>query len=329
MDAIEQSMPEQPRDGNAEQRFGRRRNELHGAVAAVARDHIAHVPGQQAVALFLDASAARRWCAPATRRRMPARRIERRRQRRRRPSGVPRSAGLISALSAAARNARTGSARRRKTAPARTRTRPTRREADSAASSGTTTSQTAAKDSMPPVVDRHRSDQSSQRQRRQHMGALITAGARQEPGQQNGRDQPGESRDLERAGRAAHGEIDRKRRKRRKAAEQSRRHEGTMPRPRQRIITRRGMQQGIEAIADDIQHYHGFRASACSSTRRAGSPLVAGPPCQSEIKRTLRQTRPVRPASIETLRDCFTVSKSMDTRNVCFQKRFQISASQR
>jgi hypothetical protein len=35
-----------------------------------------------------------------------------------------------------------------------------------------------------------------------------------------------------------------------------------MPRSRQGVVTRRGMQQGIEAIADDIQHIHGFRASA-------------------------------------------------------------------
>ena len=169
----------------------------------------------------------------------------------------------------------------------------TRRDAESAASSGTTTSQIAAKDSMPPVRHRDRHDETGERQRRQHVRAFVTAGARQEPRQQNRRDQPGERRDLERGGRAAHREIDRECRKRREAAEQPRRDERAMARARQRVISRRGMQQRIETIADDTQNCHGSRASACSSNRRAGTPpLSLRHRVRANIKRTLRRAGP-------------------------------------
>ena len=115
-------------------------------------------------------------------------------------------------------------------------------------------------------------DEACHRQRRQDMRALIAAGARQEPGQQNRRDQPGECRDLDRRRRAAHRQINRKGRERDQAAEQPRRHERAMPGARQRVISCRGMQQRIETIADDTQNSHCFRASACSSDRRAGTP---------------------------------------------------------
>ena len=124
-------------------------------------------------------------------------------------------------------------------------------------------------------VHRHRHDQARQRQRRQHMRALVAAGTRQEPRQQDGSDQPGERRDLERGRRAAHRQIDRECRERRQASEQPRRDEGAMARARQRVISRRRMQQRIETIADDIQNCHGSRASACSSNRRAGTPPLS------------------------------------------------------
>jgi hypothetical protein len=38
-----------------------------------------------------------------------------------------------------------------------------------------------------------------------------------------------------------------------------------MARARQRIVSRRRMQQRIETVADDTQNTHGSRASACSS----------------------------------------------------------------
>ena len=121
-------------------------------------------------------------------------------------------------------------------------------------------------------VDGDRHDEAGQRQRRQHMRAFVAAGARQKPGQQDRRDQPGECRDLERRGRAAHREIDRECRKRRQAAEQPRRHERAMARARQRVISRGRMQQRVETIADDIQNCHVSRASACSSCSSADAP---------------------------------------------------------
>ena len=124
-------------------------------------------------------------------------------------------------------------------------------------------------------VHRHRHDETRQRQRRQHMGAFVAAGARQEPRQQDRGDQPGERRDLKRARRAAHREIDRECRESHQASEQPRRHEGAMARARQHVIARRRMQQRIKAIADDIQNSHGTRASACSSNRRAGTPPLS------------------------------------------------------
>ena len=54
MDAVEQAMPQQPRYRRAQHRFHRGRNELHRAVAAMARDHVAHVARQQPIAILLD-----------------------------------------------------------------------------------------------------------------------------------------------------------------------------------------------------------------------------------------------------------------------------------
>src|SRR6185437_14495624 len=107
--------------------------------------------------------------------------------------------------------------------------------------------------------------------------------------QQDRRDKPGECRDLDRAGRAAHRKIDREGRESSQASEQPRRHECAMACARQRVITRRWVQQSIETIADDIQYRHGSRASAMSSKQtRRNAPFMVATPCQSEIKRTLR-----------------------------------------
>jgi hypothetical protein len=43
MDAIEQAVTGEPRDGCSEQGFRRGRNELHGPVRAMTRNHVAHV----------------------------------------------------------------------------------------------------------------------------------------------------------------------------------------------------------------------------------------------------------------------------------------------
>ena len=64
--------------------------------------------------------------------------------------------------------------------------------------------------------------------------------------------------------------------------------------PRQRVTSRRGMQQRIETFTDDTQNTHVTRASALFVVKDAPErPLIFRPPCQSEIKRTLRhQSRP-------------------------------------
>jgi len=54
MDAVEQAMSQQARDRRAEHRFCGRRNELHRAVAVMARDHIAHVVRQQPITVLLE-----------------------------------------------------------------------------------------------------------------------------------------------------------------------------------------------------------------------------------------------------------------------------------
>ena len=118
---------------------------------------------------------------------------------------------------------------------------------------------------------RQRHHHARHRQRRQHMRAFIAAGTRQEPRQQNGRDQPGERCDLEGGRRAAHGQIDRECRESHQASEQPRRDECAMPCAGQRVISRRWMQQRIETIADDIQNCHSLLRLGYSSNRRAGT----------------------------------------------------------
>jgi hypothetical protein len=49
-------------------------------------------------------------------------------------------------------------------------------------------------------------------------------------------------------------------------------------------MARRGMQQSIEAVTDDIQHNHSFRARFVRRSDAPERPLVMGPPCQSGIK---------------------------------------------
>ena len=54
--------------------------------------------------------------------------------------------------------------------------------------------------------------------------------------------------------------MDRKGSKDRETTEQPRYSEGAMPRTHQRVISRRRMQQRVEAFADDTQNCHGSRA---------------------------------------------------------------------
>ena len=61
----------------------------------------------------------------------------------------------------------------------------------------------------------------------------------------------------------------------------------------QHVIARGRVQQRIEAVMDDIQNSHGICASACSSKRtRRNAPFIVVPPCQSDIKLTLKRQSP-------------------------------------
>ena len=53
MHAVEQAVPGKLADADAEQRFGRRRGEQHGAVAAMPGDDVGHVAREQAIAFLL------------------------------------------------------------------------------------------------------------------------------------------------------------------------------------------------------------------------------------------------------------------------------------
>ena len=106
-------------------------------------------------------------------------------------------------------------------------------------------------------------DQAGQRQRGQHVRALVAAGARQEIGDQDRRHQPGEHADFERARHAAQGDIDRESGERGEAAEQARRNEGAMARRRQRILLRRRMHQRIDIVPHWREETHGPCLTSC------------------------------------------------------------------
>ena len=54
MDSVEQAVPEQPRHRCTQHHLGRGRNELHFAVAAMPRNHVAHIARQQPISIFFD-----------------------------------------------------------------------------------------------------------------------------------------------------------------------------------------------------------------------------------------------------------------------------------
>ena len=236
MDAVEQAVPEQPRHRRAQHRLRRGRNELHRAVAAMARNHVAHVSRQQAIAIFLDieqrhAGARQRLGAEGEpggieRRRRHTERHEDAAQepfriRCRQHVEMPENDQQRGACQRQRGGKRDHAARCRKCGLERNNDQPDRGKGFDAAGG-----------------HRHRHDETRQRQRRQHMRAFVAAGTRQKPRQQDGSDQPGECRDLEGGGRAAHRQIDRECRESRQASEQPRRHECAMARARQRVISR-------------------------------------------------------------------------------------------
>src|SRR4029079_708189 len=208
VDAVEQAMAAEPGDGGAQHRFGRGRDELHGAVAAVTRDHVAHVSRQQAITVFLDikqrhAGPRQRLGAKGKTRGIedrrdyaePGQRAAHRRAEIRRWQQV-----IVSEYDQQCRarhchrkGERNHAARGRKRRFERANDQPDRGEGFNASGA---------------QCNHH--DEACQRQRRQHMRALVTAGARQEPRQQDRCDQPGECRNLKRGGRAAYRQNERK-----------------------------------------------------------------------------------------------------------------------
>ena len=276
VDAIEKAVLEQMRGRRSHHGFRRRRDELDRAVAPMAGDHIAHVEGQQAVAAFF----ARHEFDAGARQRLRAER---------------KTCRVESCGSHAHRHQH--GLPRRLAVQVRQHAEMAERDQQRCAGKGQQASQDdhAARgrqrrfqgnDDQP---DRgkgrdaagghgHRHNKAGKRRRRQHMRALVAARARQKPGQQDRRNQPGKRRNLDHARHAAQRKKDREGRESNQAAKQPGCHESTMARTGQRIMARRWVQQCIEAVADHVQNSHGSRASALSSTRRAGN---APPSCAS------------------------------------------------
>ena len=99
------------------------------------------------------------------------------------------------------------------------------------------------------------------------MGAFVAAGARQKIGNQDGRDQPAENTDFERARHAAKDDLDRETRQRGKAAEQARRHEGAVAGRGQRIMRRGGMHQSVDIVPHRCEEAHGPCLTSCRNQR--------------------------------------------------------------
>ena len=147
MDPVEQAVAGQLATAHAEQFFGGRRDEQHRTVAAMPGNDVGHVARQQPVAVLLG--------------------IEQPETGTRQRLGAERQAGRVKSRRNDAerreRGRRGRSRRRHRSMRAESSSKPaaesakveagatTRRDAESAASSGTTTSQIAANEAMPPV----------------------------------------------------------------------------------------------------------------------------------------------------------------------------------
>ena len=98
-----------------------------------------------------------------------------------------------------------------------------------------------------------RRDEAGQRQRGEHMRALVLSGARKVIGGEDRQHQPGEHDDFKAARDAARDDVERKRRQRHHAADQPRRNERAMARCGQRVVQRRRMHQRIDIVADRLE----------------------------------------------------------------------------
>ena len=260
VDPLEQAVVPQFRYGHAKQNFRGRRNELHGAIALVARNHVAHVARQQAIATFLDVQQR----DSGARQRLGAERNSRGIQRRGRNAG--RHQDAVRRRTGVERRQDAEVAHRDQREHARDRKR--RCKPDDAAGGGQRGFQWnqgkpdrhERSDSAGRNRDHH--DKAGERDRRQHVRGFITAGPRQEIGEQNRNDEPGERQHFQRRRRTADRKIDGKRRECDEASQETRSHERPMARSRQRIVSRRRMQQGVETILNKGQCSHVARASA-------------------------------------------------------------------
>ncbi len=271
VNAVEQAVAEQVIDLGAEQHLGGGRGEEHRAVAGVSRDDVGHVAGEQPVAVLFgvekpEARARERFGAE----REPGR-VQRGgddAERRERALPLLDGRGRGQKMLGAAEHQQAGGEQRERRGgrhhPPRGGQRRFERHDDEpdggegADSSG---------------LRRHHGDETGERERGQHMRALVAARARKEIGGEDRRDQPGENHDLERARHAAHGEIDRKRGERCGAADQSRSDERAMARRRQRIALRRRMHQRVDIIADRIEEVHFMTLRVRTAGRAPRVPL--------------------------------------------------------
>jgi hypothetical protein len=104
------------------------------------------------------------------------------------------------------------------------------------------------------------------------MRALVAAGAREEIGDQDERNQPDEHQHLDQARRAAHGHIDRQGGEGDQAAEQPGRHEGAMARRHERVALRRRRRQTVDMVPSRRGLTHG----PCARPMQRRAPLISG-----------------------------------------------------
>ena len=128
----------------------------------------------------------------------------------------------------------------------------TRREPDTAASSGISTSQTAATEPMPPEQAAIVVATRGERRRRDEMGAFVAAGAREIAGRRDRNDRPRHEHELGDRGQPAERQEDRQEGERGETDEQPRRNEGAVARCGQRVLPRRRMHERVQIVPDRL-----------------------------------------------------------------------------
>ncbi len=265
VNAVEQAVRVQIADPAAEQRFGGGRREQHRAVAAVPRDHVRHVARQQPVAILFgvqqpETGAGQRLgperetgCVQCGGNDTECRQCRRTCQRRRQQFEFADHDEQACRGKRKRRRQRHDTARRRQRGFQRHHNEPDRGERCDA-----------------PGEDSDHRDQTGQRQRRQNVGAFVAAGAGEKIRGEDRRDEPGKRDQFKYGRRAAHDQINRKRRQRDDAAEQTRRNKRAMTRRSERILLRRGVHQRFDIVPYRREEGHFPIARPALQTR---SPL--------------------------------------------------------